>query len=85
MFSSMSNVKDRTSNGGGVAIYINDFTSYKLRKNIPQNGLELICVGILPPKAKSYFIVASYRLPSDPVETFSKLEQILSFLNKEEK
>ena len=31
------------------------------------------------------FVVAWYRPPSDPVETFSKLEQILSFLDKEEK
>ena len=36
--------KDRTSNGGGVAIYIKDSISYKLRKVIPHNDLELICV-----------------------------------------
>ena len=77
--------KDRTSNGGGVAVYIKDSISYKLRKDIPYNDLELICVEILPPKAKPYFVVAWYRPPSDPVETFSKLEQILSFLDKEEK
>ena len=45
----------------------------------------MICVGILPHKAKSYFIVAWYRPPSDPVESFNKLEQSLSFLDKEEK
>ena len=77
--------KDRTSNGGGVAVYIKDSISYKLRKDIPYNDLELICVEILPPKAKPYFVVAWYRPPSDLVETFSKLEQILSFLDKEEK
>ena len=77
--------KDRTSNGGGVAIYIKDSISYKLRKDIPHNELELICVEILPPKAKSYFVVAWYRPPSNPVESFSKLELILSFLDKEEK
>ena len=77
--------KDRTSNGRGVAIYIKDSISYKLRKDIPYNDLELICVEILPPKAKSYFVVAWYRPPSNPVESFSKLEQILSFLDKVEK
>ena len=76
---------DRTSNGGGVAIYIKDSISYQLRKDIPHNDLELICVEILPPKAKSYFVVAWYRPPSNPVESFSKLELILSFLDKEEK
>ena len=77
--------KDRTSNGGGVAIYIKDSISYKLRKDIPHNELEFICVEILPPKAKSYFVVAWYRPPSNLVESFSKLELILSFLDKEEK
>ena len=55
------------------------------RKDIPHNDLELICVEILPPKAKSYFVVAWYRRPSDPVASFNKLELILSFLDKEEK
>ena len=77
--------KDRTSDGGGVAIYIKGSISYKLRKDVPHNDLELICVEILPPKAKSYFVVAWYRPPSNPVESFSKLELILSFLDKEEK
>ena len=39
--------KDRTSHGGGVAIYIKDSISYELRKDIPYNYLELICVEIL--------------------------------------
>ena len=77
--------KDRTFNGEGVAIYLKDSISYKPRKDIPDNDLELICVKILPPKVKSYFVVAWYRPPSDPVESVDKLELMLSFLNKEEK
>ena len=45
----------------------------------------MICVESLPPKAKSYFLVAWYRPPSDPVKSLNKLEQTLSFLDKEEK
>ena len=52
--------EDKTSNGGGVAIYIKDSISYKLRKDSPYNDLELICVEILPPKAKSCFVGAWY-------------------------
>ena len=76
--------KDRTSNGGGVAIYIKD-SRYKLRNDIPDCDLELIYVEILPPKATSYFLVAWYPLPSDPNESFNMLELILSFLDNEEK
>ena len=39
----------------------------------------------MPPKAKSYFLVTWYRSPSDPVESFNKLELILPFIDKDEK
>ena len=45
--------KNRTSNGGSVAIYIKDSIRYKLRKDIPDSDPELICVEISSPKAKS--------------------------------
>ena len=77
--------KDRMSSGGGVSIYIKDSIKCKLQNDIPDCNLELISVEILPPKAKSYFLVAWYRPPSDPVESFNKLDQILSLLDKEEK
>ena len=74
-----------TFNGGGVAIYLKDSVSCKPQKDIPDNDLKLICVEILPPKATSYVVIAWYRPPSDPVESFNKLELILSFLDKNEK
>ena len=44
----------------------------------------MICVEILPPKAKSHLVVVWYRPPSDRVESFNKLELLPSFLDKEE-
>ena len=49
------------------------------------NDLELICIEIEPPKSRPYIIVAWHRPPSDPVESFNKLEKILAFLVKEGK
>ena len=40
---------------------------------------------IQPPKSKSYLIAAWYRPPNDPVGSFSKLEKVLSYLDKEGK
>ena len=44
-----------------------------------------MCVEIQPPKSKSYIVIAWYSPPSDPVESFTKLETILSYLFQEGK
>ena len=49
--------------------------------NIP----EIICVEIQPPKSKSYIVIAWYRPPSDPVDSFNKLETNLLYLDQEGK
>ena len=76
---------DRTCNGGGVSIYIRDSIKYKRRLDIPTDNLELICIEVEPPKSKLFLVLAWYRPPSDPVGSFSKLENVLSFLDKEGK
>ena len=40
---------------------------------------------IQPPKSKSYLVVSWYRPPSDPVDSFNKVEKVLSYLDKEGK
>ena len=76
---------DRTCNGGGVSLYIRDSVKFKLRDDVPTDNLELICVEIQPPKCKSYLVVSWYRPPSDPVDSFNKMEKVLSYLDREGK
>lgn len=77
--------EDRTANGGGVALYIREPIQYTRRIDLPENDLELICVEIKPPKSRPYIVIVWYRPPSDPVDSFSKLETILSYLDREGK
>ena len=44
--------KDRTSNGGGAAIYIRNSIKYHPRNDLPVNDLELICIEIEPLKSR---------------------------------
>ena len=53
--------------------------------DVPIEDLELICIEIMPQKCSSFFVLAWYRPPSDPIRTFEKLETALSFLDKEGK
>ena len=76
---------DRTCNGGGVSLYVRDSVKFKPRDDVPTDSLELICVEIQPPRSKPYLVVSWYRPPSDPVGSFSKMEKVLSYLDKEGK
>ena len=58
---------------------------YTRGTDLPSQDLELICAEIQPPKRKSYTLIARYRPPSDPGDSFNKLETILSYLDQEGK
>ena len=76
---------ERTCSGGRVSIYVRDSIKYKPRPDVPVEDLEIICIEVQPPKSRSFFVLAWYRPPSDPVVSFDKLERVLSFLDKEGK
>ena len=48
--------KDRKRTGGGVAMYIRNSISYKIREDIMPEGLETITVEIKKPRAKPFFL-----------------------------
>ncbi len=76
---------ERNCNGGGVSIYIRDSIKYKPRNDIPIYDLQIVCIEVEPPKSRPFLILAWYRPPSDLVNTFAKLEKVLSCLDKEDK
>ena len=55
---------------------------HKRRLDIPTDDLELNCIEVVPPKSKSFLVLAWYRLPSNSVGSFNKLEKVLSFSTK---
>ena len=71
---------DRTRHGGGVAVYCRDMFKSKVREDIPQTSLEIIGIEITPLRAAPLIILSWYRPPSDPIDTFDKLEQVMRFL-----
>ena len=77
--------QERSARGGGVSVYVKDSIRFNRRVDIPIADLELICIEILPQKCKSFLVLAWYRLPSDPMTTFEKLDIVLSFIDKKGK
>ena len=76
---------ERTCNSGGVSIYIRDSIKYKPRPDVPVDDLEIICIEVEALKSKSFLVLAWYRPPCDPVASFYKLEEVLSYWDKEGK
>ena len=76
---------DKTRHGGGVAVYCRDRFKSKVREDIPKMSLEMIGAEITPLRAAPFLILSWYRPPSDPMDTFDKLEQVTRFLELEGK
>ena len=71
--------EDRTRNGGGVAAYISESLKHSRRNDFPERTLEVISIEVEPKGARPFFVVAWYHPPTEPVETFTKLEKNLEF------
>ena len=76
---------DRNRHGGGVAVYCRDRFKSKVREDIPKMLLEIIGVEITSLRAAPFLILSWFRPPSDPMDMFDKLEQVMCFLELEGK
>ena len=68
---------DRNRNGGGVAIYLKNNISFKLRNNIIPDEAEAICLEVKKPKTKSFLISTWYRPPNLDATFFEYFENFL--------
>ena len=75
----------RTCNGGGFSLYVKDPIKMTPRVDVPSKGLEHLCVEVSTLKTKPFLVVAWYRPPCHPVDSFNKLGKALAFLDKESK
>ena len=78
---------DRKRDGGGVAMYLkrsSGFT-FKIRKDLMPNELEIIVVEVKISKAKPMIVVSWYRPPDSEMKIFEHLESILDQIDCENK
>ena len=79
--------KDRTRNGGGVAIYIRDSLTHTLCHGLNDTNLELNWCRISPKYCASFLLCCFYRSPSmslcDSIDTFINNMNLVIGLNLE--
>ena len=77
--------KDRCRFGGGVAIYARDALNVINRSQLVPTLIEAVCVEIIKPKTKPFFITSIYRPPNSKVDFMENLENYLNELDKQNK
>ena len=62
-------------------------SSWDQRKSLdfPERALEMISIEVEPKGARPFLVVSWYRPPTEPVETFTKLEMNMDFFDRENK
>ena len=70
--------RDRSRHGGGVAIYVRNPIQFKLRNDLRDDDLELLCIEINKSKTKPFLKSTWYRPPNASVELFEKFNCILT-------
>ena len=78
------NRKDRSINGGGVAIYLRKSIQYNLRQDLNDFDLKTIAVELRLSHIKPIAIVTLYR-PEGAVEVFNRIEAMVSKISEEKK
>ena len=76
---------DRNKYGGGVVVYTREVHSFKERKDLNLENLEMICCEINKPQSKPTLISAWYRLPNSEMKIFDSFEIFLKKCDVESK
>ena len=77
--------KDRNRERGGVAIYDRDHLNVKERKELVPENLESVCVEVRQIKSKPLLITSLYRPPSERIEIFDEIENLIQNIDGENK
>ena len=75
--------RDRSRNGGGVAMFLRNPIDFKIRTDLSDDDLEFLCVEIKKPMTKPFLLSTWYRPPSSTVELFAKFEVLLEKIESE--
>ena len=77
--------KDRSSNGGGVAIYVLKDLEFALRDDFLVYNSENVTIQLKIENYRSFIVTALYKPPNKPVEYFDELESLISSIESEDK
>jgi hypothetical protein len=69
--------KDRSREGGGVAIYFRDHLNVKERCDLVPEHLEAVCIEVSKIKSKPTIVTSLYRLPNSRIEIFDSIENLI--------
>ena len=76
---------DRDRHGGGVAVYVHESISYKIRSDLMPNNLDVVTLQIANSKFKPFIVTSICRPLGKPVSYFNDMEALLASLDSDNK
>ena len=76
---------DRDRHGGGVAVYVHESVSYKIRSDLMPDNLEVVTLQIANSKFKPFIETSIYRPLGKTVSYFNDMEALLASLDSDNK
>ena len=71
--------------GGGVCIYLRSSINYKIRNDLVPSELEAVCIEIIKPHSKPFFVTTVYRPPNASSKFFDYFEKLIKAIDNENK
>ena len=71
--------------GGGVAVYVHESISHKIRSDLMPDNLEVVTLQIANSKLKPFIVTSLYRLLGKSVSYFNDMEALLTSLDSDNK
>ena len=77
--------KDRSRDGGGVAIYFRDHLNVKEHSDLVPENIEAVCIEVIQVKSKPVLVTSLYRPPNTKAEIFDLINTLIENIDGENK
>ena len=77
--------KDRSREGGGVAIYFRDHLNVKEHNDLVPENIEAVCIEVIQVKSKPFLVTSLYRPPNTKAEIFDLINTLIENIDGENK
>ena len=75
--------KDRSREGGGVAIYFRDHLNVKEHNDLVPENIEAVCIEVIQVKSKPVLVTSLYRPPNTKAEIFDLINTLIENIDGE--
>ena len=77
--------KDRSREGGGIAIYFRDHLNVQEYTDLVPDSIEAVCIEVTQVESKPVLVTSLYRPPNTTADTFDLIKTLIENIDGENK